>query len=193
MADISDSTRMNINLQGLSDKLEELVLHISVMSEKDGRFGSTKLNKLIWTADFKAFCQTGRTITGATYQKEKYGPVPKAMPIVLERLKTEGRLSLKPTRFGFWTGARPVAEAGARPDLTAFSQQELATVDKVIAESFGKTGTDMSTESHKLLAYKVAKIGETIPFPAWLISARKPTENQKRHGHALAFAHARQS
>ena len=184
---------MNIKLQGFCDKLEELVLHVAVMSEKDARFGSTKLNKLIWTADFKAFCQTGRTITGATYQKEKYGPVPKAMPIVLERLQTEGRLCVKPTRIGFWTAARPVAIPGSKPDLTAFSQQELATVDKVIAESFGKTGTDMSTESHKHLAYKVAKIGDTIPFAAWLVSAREPTEKEKRHGHALALTHARSS
>jgi len=183
---------MNISLC-FPDKLEELVLHISAMSEHDGRFGSTKLNKLVWAADFQAFCETGRTITGASYQKGQYGPIPRAMPIVLNRLKEEGRLALKSVKMGTKSGIRPIANPGIRPDLTAFSQRDLGTVDKVIAENFGKTGTAMSTDTHKRLAYKVAKNGETIPFAAWLISARRPTEQQKKHGQTLAAKNARKS
>lgn len=186
-------THMNINQIFGPDKLEELVLHISAMSEKDSHFASTKLNKLVWAADFKAFCQTGRTITGAPYQKEKYGPVPRAMPIVLRRLKKEGRLDLKAVKMGDKMGVRPVAKPGARIDSSAFSQQDLRVVDKVIAENFGKTGTAMSIDTHKRLAHKVAENGETIPFAAWLVSARQPTEHQKRHGQALAAKYATKS
>ena len=183
----SDSTRMNISLCLPPDKLEELVLHISAMSENDSRFGSTKLNKLVWAADFKAFCETGRTITGAPYQKGKYGPIPRAMPIILERLKKEGRLTLEKTPISNKDGARPRAKA--RPDLSSFSQRDLGFVDKVIAENFGKTGTKMSRESHERLAYKVAAEGETIPFAAWLIRTREPSNKEKKQGLELAAKH----
>jgi Protein of unknown function (DUF4065) len=183
---------MNISLADIEpDKLEELVLHISAMSEKDSRFASTKLNKLVWASDFKAFCETGRTITGATYQKGEFGPIPRAMPIILERLATEGRLDLKRVKIGTKIGVRPVAKE--RANLTAFSQRDLGVVDKVIAENFGKTGTAMSTDTHKHLAHKVAEKGETIPFAAWLISARKPTDKEKKHGLALVAKHAQKS
>lgn len=179
---------MNISLV-FKDKLKELVLHIAAMSENDPRFLSTKLNKLVWAADFKAFCETGRTITGAPYQKGPFGPIPRAMPIILERLKEEGRIELKEVQIDTdMVGVRPNAKA--LPDLTAFSQRDLGLVDKVIAENFGKTGTDMSDHTHAYLAYKVAENGETIPFAAWLVRAREPNEKEKQHGLALAAKQA---
>lgn len=178
---------MNISL-AFRDKLEELVLHIAAMSENDSRFLSTKLNKLVWAADFKAFCETGRTITGAPYQKGPFGPIPRAMPIILERLKEEGRIELEEIKIGSNIGVRPIAKA--RPDLTAFSQRDLGSVDKVIAENFVKTGTEMSDHTHAYLAYKVAENGETIPFAAWLVRAREPNEKEKQHGLALAAKQA---
>jgi Protein of unknown function (DUF4065) len=176
---------ISIDLSNIGpDKLEELVLHIAKMSENDPRFMSTKLNKLVWAADFAAFCETGRTITGATYQREKYGPVPKAMPIVLNTLKAKQRIELRPVQItATATGARPVAKATA--DLSAFSQNELATVDKVIAENFRKTGTDLSRETHRKVVWSVSENGDSIPFSAWFISTRAPSPSEKRSGMAL--------
>jgi hypothetical protein len=167
---------MNISLRNISDRLEELVLHVINMSENDKRFMSTKLNKLVWAADFAAFCQTGITISRANYQREKYGPVPKAMPIIMDRLEAEGRIEILPVEVGSKSGVRPVGRAAA--NLSSFSQDELALIDKVIAENFGKTGTQLSEATHSKLAWKVLKNGETIPFAAWLVNSRKPTQSE---------------
>ena len=48
-------------------KLKELVLYIAQKSEDDPSFGATKLNKILFAADFYFFGQTGRSITGASY------------------------------------------------------------------------------------------------------------------------------
>lgn len=165
------------------DKLEELVLYIAKMSEKDPRFLSTKLNKLVWAADFSAFCETGRTITGAPYQRGDHGPIPRAMLIVLQRLVKEKRLKLEVISMGGMSGKRPVALEQA--NTSAFSQQDLARVGKVVAENFGKTGTKMSADTHKYLAWKVAKNGEEIPFPAWLVYKPLPSEEHERIGREI--------
>ena len=160
-----------------SDKLAELVVHISEMSAKDPLFASTKLNELVWASDFQAFCDTGRTITGASYQREKFGPVPRAMLIVLSALQKEKRLSIQSVTVGSKTANRPVATTSA--NLTPFSYREISIVGKVVAENFGKTGTKMSQETHERLAWKVLDDGKTIPFYSWLVISRKPNHKEK--------------
>lgn len=157
------------------DKLEELVLYVIELSDRDNRFASTKLNKLVFRADLEAFCRTGRTISGATYQKEKFGPVPRAMPIILDRLKRENRIDVEEIVINSKPAVRQRAKAS--PDLSAFSPRDLEIISKVVAENFGKSGTKMSNETHTRLAYSAFKIGETIPFAAWLI--RPGTLTQK--------------
>jgi len=51
------------------------VLYLARQSSEDPGFGAVKLNKLLFFADFEAFRLLGSSITGATYEKEEYGPV----------------------------------------------------------------------------------------------------------------------
>jgi len=177
---------MNIKLTGFTDKLEELVLYIIAMSERDPRFMCTKLNKLVWAADFACFCETGSTITGANYQRQKFGPVPKAMPIILGRLEREGRIEMQEVQIGTKVGIRPVAKAA--PDISAFSQRQLMLASKMVADNFGKTGTELSEESHKKLAWKVLDNGDEIPFASWFVTARNPTPAERAIGLELEAA-----
>jgi Antitoxin SocA-like, Panacea domain len=179
-----DSTKFPAN------RLAELVVHIAAQSENDPFFASTKLNKLLWKADFKAFCETGRTISGANYQKLEFGPAPKPMPIVLDRLKESGRIEWH-SKPAFKKQKRPCATSNA--DLSGFSNQEIALVNKVINENVGKSGSQMSDESHGYLAWQVAEKGEAIPFAAWLIRSRKPTASERAHGLALAARLSREN
>ena len=70
-------------------KMKELILYLAAKSEKDPRFSSTKLNKLLFYCDFAAFRQLGKPITGHSYQKLQFGPAPKAMLPVLDKMKDE--------------------------------------------------------------------------------------------------------
>ena len=60
-------------------KLEELIILIASRSEDDPRFGSTKLNKLLFFADFLAYVKRGEAITNHVYMRLPNGPAPRAM------------------------------------------------------------------------------------------------------------------
>jgi len=58
------------------DKLAELIVFFAEESKDDIQFGSVKLNKLLFLADFWAYGHLGQSITGATYVRQDHGPTP---------------------------------------------------------------------------------------------------------------------
>src|SRR5688572_20552652 len=62
------------------DKFIELILYFSRRGLEEGLvIGSTKLNKLLFFSDFRAYAKLGQAITGARYQKLGWGPAPRAL------------------------------------------------------------------------------------------------------------------
>jgi hypothetical protein len=71
------------------DKFKRLVQYIAWKAGRRDWFGATKLNKVLWFADARLFVLRGRPIAGATYLREKFGPVPKQMMPVRAELEQE--------------------------------------------------------------------------------------------------------
>ena len=59
------------------NKFREPLLYVAHKSERDPSFGATKLNKLLFIADFLSYAKAGKSITGQPYVKLKNGPAPK--------------------------------------------------------------------------------------------------------------------
>lgn len=53
------------------------MLYIAKRSLTDPYFGYVKLNKILFYADFVAYGELGKPITGATYIRNLYGPTPR--------------------------------------------------------------------------------------------------------------------
>jgi len=69
-----------------------------------------------------------------------------------------------------------------RPDLEAFSNDELKVVDQVIKWLWGKTAKEVSELSHEEMGWKVVEEGEDIPYSAALLARDAPlTEQIRRH------------
>src|SRR4051812_14637834 len=68
-------------------KLRELILYIAESSVDDADFGITKLNKILFNADFTAFGRRGEAITGVDYQHLQFGPAPRRMKPVIRELE----------------------------------------------------------------------------------------------------------
>jgi hypothetical protein len=132
--------------------------------DRDG-FGAVKLNKVLWFSDARTFMLRGRPITGATYIRQKWGPVPKlAIPIRAE-LEHEGAIRVWTDRHYDYPTTR--FKALRAPDVSIIDPEDIKTVDSWI-EHIDKdhTAASISDESHDH-AWEIAAMGEEIPYQAF--------------------------
>lgn len=170
-------------------KLKELILYVANKSEDDPRFGATKLNKILYYADFAAYRTLGKSITGADYQNLSEGPAPKQLLLRRNELLKAGDAVVE--RRQYYDGVQQRLIAHRPPDPEVFSEEELAIVDQVIDDLWDKNGTEVSHKSHKELGWLLTKRGEAIPYAsAFFTSQDTPlTEEQEKMGRTIARRH----
>lgn len=152
-------------------KFTELVLHVAARLQDDHSGGATKLNKVLFFADFAHVRRTGVPITGAEYQKLEHGPAARRLRPVRDRLVAIGDAELLDEEFLGYRQHRLVPRRHA--DLTAFSEDEVATIDKVFADLVGLSARQVSDLSHEEAGWRLVEFGETIPYEAALVGARQ--------------------
>lgn len=165
-------------------KLGELIVYIAAKCEGDANFGATKLNKILFFADFSAFAQRGESITGQEYMRLSHGPVPRRLLPVQNRLISAGVcVSASRSHFG-----RPQKRllATRDADLSEFSGTEIAIVDDIIDQVRHLSATEISEISHRFDGWKLAADQETIPYETVCLGGRGLSERDKRHALELA-------
>ncbi|MAT06731.1 MAG: hypothetical protein CL424_16975 [Acidimicrobiaceae bacterium] len=151
-------------------KLTELIIYLADRLAGDRAGGSTKLNKVLFFADFTHVRRHGRPITGAEYQHLPFGPAPRRLLPIRSALIERGDADLVEEKF---LGRRQHRLIARRPAaLSAFSDAELATIDSVLEDLAGMTATQVSTPSHEEAAWRHTEDGERIPYELALV----PTE-----------------
>ena len=145
-------------------RFKELILYVATKCAFDITFGATKLNKILWRADFMAYAQLGEPITGVEYRRLPQGPVPRRLLPMQDELIREGRAALsKQTGLGGYS--RKVTVPLVDPDLSLFSADQIAIVDTVIDEFSGMSATQVSNISHGK-AWQISDNCEQIPYEA---------------------------
>lgn len=166
-------------------KLAELIVHVADRLADDRAGGSTKLNKVLFFADFSHVRRHGRPITGAEYQHLPHGPAPRRLLPVRRQLIDAGDAELVEEDFLGRPQHRLVAHR--RADLSAFSADELETIDRVLDDLAGLTGTQVSTLSHEEAAWRHTTDGETIPYELALVPKEQVvTPTARRLGAEIA-------
>lgn len=139
----------------MSTKFKNLILYICKASEADRAFGRTKLNKLLYFADFGYFRDHGQSISGAEYMAIQNGPVPRAMKPVLDDMISCGALREESIDVGArHPQMRP--HAARNPDMSLISGGEKAYVDEVLSKYARMSGTELAELSHAEVGYKAA-------------------------------------
>lgn len=148
--------------------LRELILYIAAQCANDPKFGATKLNKILWWADFLSYAERGKPITGIEYQRLGNGPAPRRLVPVRNQMQADGDIVLVevPGRGGY-IQKKIIPRRAA--DLTLFSAADIAVVDDVIRALWNKTARGVSTLSHGK-AWEVATDGASIPYEAVFLS-----------------------
>jgi len=153
-------------------RFRELIVYASAQCADDPHFGSTKLNKILFYADFRAFERLGEPITGLAYFALPEGPAPYLMRPVRRELEREGAIGIEEKVVGNHTQIRTIARREAHLDL--FTKGELAIVDEVIEELRPKTARQVSEESHGV-AWRTRMIEGLIPYEAVFYSDEDAT------------------
>jgi len=175
---------VSVDLPGGQNRVRQLVLYVAEKCQGARYFGSIKLNKIIWKADFDSFAERGQPVTGREYRRQKYGPVLREMKPLHDDLLKDGLIRIEPRDFGDdIVERRTVALTSA--DLSMFSEIDISYVDRSIAHYWEKTGMEASDESHGV-AWRTRANGDTMPYEASLLSDRPLLPKQMERLIALA-------
>lgn len=169
-------------------KLTELLLYVAQRLESDRAGGATKLNKILYFADFAHVRRTGAPITGAVYLKLPQGPVPRQLLPIRSRLVARGDAELVREDFLGYELHRLVPRR--QPALSVFSAAELDTIEKVLTDLDGLNARQVSDLSHEEAGWRLVGEGEVIPYEAALVGARQistPTTRRLQQEAAQRF------
>ena len=157
-------------------RLAELILYIAEKCKGDPKFGATKLNKILAFADFSAYFESGRPITGAEYMRLPQGPAPRRMRPVRDGLEARHEIAIRAVSVGKHQQQRVVPLRSA--DLSIFTAAEIAAVDKIVDALWNHTATQVSEFSHGI-AWKVAQNQASIPYEAVFLSDEALTDHDR--------------
>ena len=143
------------------DRLAAMV----VLMTKGARVGRTALNKLLWFADVAHLLQYGRTISGTTYARWQFGPVPAEIDtvrrtLIMERLlKEQVEESTKYRTYAYEARSENVDFTALKKE---FSESELRVIKAVKDVLRGQTGAYLSEMSHRFEPWISARPGEDL-------------------------------
>ena len=122
----------------------------------------TKLNKLLFYADFKHFKDYTVSITGARYVHLDFGPVPDNYEFFSAELQRGGALEVNEIVFDKYSGydCKSIIE----PDLSVFSDSELKVLTEVKEFFRSFNSSQIKDFSHNEAGYKNTRNGEKISY-----------------------------
>lgn len=157
-------------------RLREMILYVAQRCAPDPTFGATKLNKILHHSDLECFARHGVPLTGVEYQALPQGPAPRRL-LPIKRRMLEDRDIDEDERPALG-GHRQVRVIALRaPNLSSFTEQQLAVVNGVIGSLWGQSAISASVESHGR-AWRIArKADDLIPYEAAFLSEDEPVRS----------------
>ena len=166
------------------ERLRELILYVAGRSKDAPKFGATKLNKLLYYADFVSFAKYGRPLTNAQYRKLPYGPVPTSVDLLKAQLQEARDIAVVYEGLAPYTQQRVIPLREARLN-EHFTPSEIALVDEVIQTLRDLSAHEVSDMSHDF-AWQIAGDYDLIPYDAVFIYDRELSEHEVAKAHELA-------
>lgn len=137
------------------DRLKNILLYF--IEKSDGVF-FTKMNKLLFYADFMAYRVTGKSVSGLAYKAIAHGPV----PVRWDRIYSFfDEIDQEIVQFSDGReGTKLVSKLS--PDMAEFSDDELKILEYVSQRFKNETPTQISETSHEEEAWKKYKDSDKL-------------------------------
>ncbi|WP_396150866.1 type II toxin-antitoxin system antitoxin SocA domain-containing protein [Flavobacterium sp.] len=143
-------------------KMKNILLYILERCAGKPNVGETVLYKLLYFSDFNYYELYEEQLTGASYRKLPFGPVPQNLDIIInDMIESEQIQRLRTDYHGYLqTRYIPLVKA----DLTGFKASEKEVIDRVIEQMSDWSALAVSNYSHKDIPWMVSKDGEEINY-----------------------------
>jgi Protein of unknown function (DUF4065) len=169
-----------------SRKFKELILYFSKRGiDENLVIGSTKLNKLLFFTDFRAFAELGQPVTGARYQKLERGPAARQLVPMRDQMLGDQEVRYRGRADDDLNDVLvPISE----PHLDeVLSDEERRIADEVFEELRPYNATAISDYSHlKSAGWNVVELKEDIPYESAFVITDPPTQEAIDRGRKLA-------
>jgi len=126
--------------------------------------GKKKLAKLLYFADFDYYEKYENHLTGDEYRAQPMGPLPIHMAKVVSKLEQAKKIKIRYEKLEGVENKCEVYEAVKKSDLSVFSKQEKAMLDRVIKIYGGLSGGQLENLSHQEAPYTGTDLGKTIMY-----------------------------
>jgi len=144
------------------DKFKQVLLYLLEQCSGKPNVGETVIYKLLYFADFNFYELFEEQLTGATYRKLQYGPVPREFgEIVKEMIDCKELFSVEDQYYSYpQTRYIPLKKA----DLTKLSAAEKTVLDSVVERFSDKSAKWLSEYSHDDIPWKATANKEVIDY-----------------------------
>jgi hypothetical protein len=142
-------------------KFKELILFVCRNCEPP-KLGAVKLHKILYLSDMLWFAFEGRAITGSAYIKREFGPTSRHLLSALRELQRESAILV--SNDVYFRFRKATYLPNREPDLTLFTEEEIALVRDVIDfVANHNTAKTISEFSHNR-AWEMAEFGAEISY-----------------------------
>jgi transcriptional regulator with XRE-family HTH domain len=147
------------------NKYKQMILAYLQIAAGDGKLPKTKLAKLLYLADFTWFYHQLESMSGMSYRKIQYGPVPDVFFKALEDLEWDNLIKVE-SKAGKNYQAKLVSArpGGKKTKLDHLSKKELKLINKIYKKWADASTEDIVGFTHNQLPYKLAFENEIISY-----------------------------
>ena len=137
---------------------EKLAAMAAYIAHRGKNVYKTKLNKLLFYADFIHYRLNGHSISGARYVHLPYGPVPERYDGMLAKLAAVDTIWFEQR------GDYQLIKGWNDPIIGVLGNEERETLDWVLERIGSMTSSELTRQSHREKGYRFTKLGEPIAY-----------------------------
>lgn len=139
------------------------VVHYVTSGHGAEALGNTKLHKVLYFSDMLRYLATGAPLTGADYQRQRFGPTARLLTACLKELEREGRVRTE--RVEYYGYSKAEYHALRSPDVGGLSQRDRSLIEEMANFVCARSAVEISEFSHDDV-WSSVPMGERIPYYA---------------------------
>lgn len=143
-------------------KFKQVLLYLLEHCAGKPNVGQTVIYKLLYFADFNFYEMYEEQMTGATYRRQQYGPVPVEFTSIMKDMEKHGEI--KEIKDNYYDFPQKRYIPLKKADLNQLKASEKEVLDQVISQLSDKCAADISAYSHEDMPWKATKDGEVLDY-----------------------------